>query len=236
MFGAADARLQQQLIDALRRVIALRVRLAADAKVNERWRAVKDFQSVRLHETYRDLLTADRYREASRFFLEELYGAKDFAQRDSEALRVVPKLAKMLPARAIETLVLAVELDELSEGFDSSLARIVQMPVTAATYATAYPQVTTSAQREHQIDLVVNIGWALDKLSRVPMLSTMLQVMRGPAELWGLSHLHHFLHTGFQAFSGMKGVREFIGTIERREREINRRLYAGDPQPFRPVD
>jgi hypothetical protein len=235
MFGAANARLQQQLIDALRRVIALRTKLAGDARVNERWRAVKDFQSVRLHDTYRDLLGSDRYRAASKFFLEELYGAKDFAQRDAEALRVVPKLAKMLPGRAIETLLLAVQLDEMSEKFDSDLAKIVQMPVTAESYATAYPQVASETERERQIELVVNIGWALDKLSRVPMLSTMLQVMRGPAEMWGLDHLHHFLQHGFESFSGMRGAREFIATIERREREINRRLYAGDADPFRPV-
>lgn len=235
MFGGADTDLQNRLTGALDAVMGLRAQLAADAQLSKRWRAVKDFQAVRLHDTYRDLLASDRYRAASKFFLEELYGAKDFAQRDAEALRVVPKLVKMLPGRAIETLLLAVQLDEMSEKFDSDLAKIVRMPVTAESYAAAYPQVAREAERDRQIELVVNIGWALDKLSRVPMLSTMLQVMRGPAEMWGLDHLHHFLQHGFESFSGMRGAREFIATIERREREINRRLYAGDGDPFRAV-
>jgi hypothetical protein len=142
----------------------------------------------------------------------------------------------MLPARAVETLLLAVQLDEMSERFDSELANRLRLPVTAAGYAAAYPEVGTAAERERQIELVDEIGLALDKLARIPMLSTMLHMMKGPAEMWGLSHLHHFLQRGFDAFSGMRGAREFLATIRRRESEINRRLFARDPDPFRPVD
>jgi hypothetical protein len=54
--------------------------------------------------------------------------------------------------------------------------------------------------------------------------------------MWGLSHLHHFLQRGFDAFAGMGGAREFLATIRRRESEVNRRLFARDPDPFRAVD
>jgi hypothetical protein len=233
MFGGADSELQQRLIDALSAVITLRARLAADPRLAERWRAVKQFQAERLRRTYADLLASDRYREPCEFFLDELYGARDFDQRDAEARRVVPKLAKMLPARAVETLLLAVQLDELSERFDSELASKVALPVTAAGYAAAYRRVGSEAERERQIELVDDIGRALDKLARIPMLSTMLHMMKGPAEIWGLSHLHHFLQRGFDAFSAMRGAREFLATIRRRESAINRRLFAGDAEPFR---
>src|SRR5512141_2004664 len=236
MFGTAASELQDRLTSALAAVMALRARLASDRQLNARWRAVKQFQAERLRATYRDLLAMPRYRAPCEFFLEELYGAHDFDQRDAEAQRVVPKLAKMLPARAVETLLLAVQLDEMSERFDSEMARKVTVPVTAASYAAAYPTVATEAERERQIDVVNEIGRALDKLARIPMLSTMLHVMKGPAEMWGLSHLHHFLERGFDAFAGMKGAREFLETIRRRESAINQRLFARDPDPFRPVD
>jgi hypothetical protein len=236
MFGGADSDLQERLSRALADVVALRAQLAADRKLKERWRAVKQFQAVRLRETYADLLASDRYHEPCEFFLDELYGAHDFDQRDAEAQRVVPKLARMLPARAVETLLMAVQLDEMSERFDSELARRVALPVTAATYAAAYPQVASEAERERQIALVDEIGRALDKLARFPMLSAMLHMMRAPAEMWGLAHLHHFLQRGFDAFAGMGGAREFLGTIRRRETEVNRRLFAREPEPFRPVD
>lgn len=236
MFGGADSDLQDRLASALGAVMALRAVLAADPQLSSRWRAVKQFQAERLRATYPDLLASDRYREPCEFFLDELYGAHDFDRRDSEAQRVVPKLAKMLPARAVETLLLAVQLDEMSERLDSDLARKLAAPVTAEAYAAAYRTVGSEAERERQIELVEEIGKALDKLARIPMLSTMLHMMRGPAEMWGLSHLHHFLQRGFDAFAGMGGARDFLATVRRRESTVNRRLFAGEPDPFRPVD
>jgi hypothetical protein len=236
MFGTASADLQDRLAKALDDVMELRGRLAGDAQLSRRWRAVKQFQSERLRGTYADLLASARYREPCEFFLEELYGARDFEQRDAEARRVVPKLAKMLPARAVETLSLAVELDLMSERLDSEMAARVEPPVSAASYAAAYPVVGSEADRERQIALVSEIGRALDKLARVPMLSAMLHMMKAPAEMWGLSHLHHFLERGFDAFAGMGGAREFLATIRQRESTINKRLFARDPDPFRPAD
>jgi hypothetical protein len=236
VFGTATPTTQRKLTDALGRVIDLRARLHADAELCARWLAVKHWQSERLGRTYADLLASDRYRESCEFFLEELYGARDFEQRDEEAQRVVPKLARMLPARAIETLLLAVELDELSEELDAGLARLVRTPISAQRYADAYVRVGSKEQREHQIGLVHDIGRALDRLARIPMLAPMLGMMKGPAEAWGYGHLHRFLYRGFHAFAAMRGASEFLETIRRRELEINARLFAGDPDPFRPVD
>jgi hypothetical protein len=236
VFGTAPAGTQRKLSEALGRVIDLRARLHDDAELSSRWLAVKRWQSERLARTYADLLASKRYRESCEFFLEELYGARDFEQRDEEAQKVVPKLARMLPARAIETLLLAVELDELSENLDAGVARIVRTPLSPQRYADAYRQTGTEKQRERQIELVHEIGSALDRLARIPMLSPMLGMMKAPAEAWGYGHLHRFLYRGFHAFAGMGGAAEFLGTIRRRELAINARLFDQDPDPFRPVD
>ncbi len=240
MLSRASPALQAKLIDALGRVIELRAKLHINDELNACWLAVKRFQSARLGRTYPDNLANPRYREACEFFLEELYGPRDFEQRDVEAQRVVPKLAKMLPARAIEVLLLAVELDELSEELDVGLAREIGRPkdgeLSDEEYADAYPRVGSRAKRERQIALVNDVGAALDKLARIPMLSTMLGMMKGPAEAMGYGHLHHFLHRGFHAFAKMGGAKEFLATVDRREKTINARLFARDPDPFRPVD
>jgi hypothetical protein len=226
----------RKLGDALGRVIALRAELERDPSHKKRWIAVKQFQIKRLRKTYADLLANDRYRPAAEFFLEELYGAKDVDQRDAEAQKVAPKLASLMPSRAVEALLLAIQLEEMSERFDIELAERIELPITEEGYAEAYRATGSKADRLRQIELADRIGKALEKLAKVPMLSTMLHMMKAPATMWGLAHLHRFLESGFDAFVGMRGAREFLQTTNRRELVINERLFDGDPDPFRVVD
>jgi hypothetical protein len=226
----------RKLADALGRVIALRAELETDEQHKKRWLALKQWQIKRLRATYADLLATDRYRAAAEFFLEELYGARDVDRRDAEAQKVAPKLASLLPARAVNALLLAVQLEEMAEQFDIEMARIIELPVTEKNYAEVYRATGSQAERVRQIELAERIGKALEKLAKVPMLSTMLHMMKAPAAMWGLSHLHRFLQRGFDAFVGMRGAREFLQTTNRRELAINERLFAGDPDPFRPVE
>jgi hypothetical protein len=218
---------------ALTRVIALRENFDAHPELAEPWKQVKHWQSQRLRRTYPDLFAQPRYKVAGEFFLSEIYGAKDFSQRDREALRVVPKLARMLPDRAVETLLLAVELDEMSEQLDARVAANVVLPVDDASYVAAYVAAGTPEERRAQIDHVDRIGRALERLARLPLLAGMLHLMRGPAEAAGLSHLHFFLARGFDAFKAMGPAGEFLGTISARETQLMERLFGGDPQPFR---
>ena len=148
----------------------------------------------------------------------------------------MPKLAGMLPGRAIETLLIAVELDELAENLDAEMAQIVELPLTRARYAEAYPKVGNMQQRTRQIELVNEIGRALNRLARIPMLSPLLAMMKGPAESWGYGNLHHFLYRGFHSFVAMGRAADFLATIKRRETAINARLFARERDPFRPVD
>ncbi|MGH6623027.1 MAG: FFLEELY motif protein [Burkholderiaceae bacterium] len=236
MLGRASARVEQEFGETLERVIRLRAELRANPDLGPRWLAVKAWQSRRFEATYADLLASERYGGPCRFFLEELYGVKDFERRDTEVKRVLPKLARMLPLRALETLLLAFQLDEMSERFDADMARIVAVPIGATGYAVAYPKVASMEDRQRQIDTVERIGQALDRLARVPMLSSLLTVMKGPAEAWGFGQLHHFLQHGFNAFAAMRGADEFLATIRRRESIINQRLFARDPDPFRAIE
>jgi len=222
---------RQRLADALKRVIALRRSLLADPQLTACLRAVKRYQSERLRQTYADLLKTPRYRAAAAFFLEDLYGEKDFAQRDREAQRVVPKLAKLFPDRAVETMALAVELDELSEILDSRVASHVQLPLDHSSYARAYCQAGTRAERERQIEMVDRIGHALDRLARLPFLSGMLHVMRAPAEAAGLQHLHQFLMRGFDSFCAMRGAGEFLEIVRNRETALMRDMFESGRNP-----
>ena len=225
--AAVASTAKERLASGLARVIELRRALHADAPLAERWLAVKRWQATRLARTYPDLLASDRYRPACEFFLDEIYGAKDFESRDQEALRVVPKLARMLPERAVETMALAVELDQTSESLDARLAAAIRLPVEVEGYARAYRETGTPDERCLQIATVERIGLTLEKLARIPLLSGMLHMMRAPAEAAGFGHLHRFLQNGFDAFKSMGPAGEFLNTIRTRETALMRALFAG---------
>ena len=178
-------------------------------------------------------------RPAARFFLSELYSTDDLTQRDADIERVIRILVKFLPEKALGTLAAALEMDALSELLDARLGKALReqsseadhpdhpLAITPATYAAAYRAMGYGDLRLRQIALTEEIGLALDKLARMPLLSGLLRMMRGPAHAGGVGGLHEFLERGYSAFAHMKDGRAFIQTIVTRERAEHQRLAEG---------
>jgi len=212
---------------------ALKALRGAESASPARLRELKRFQAERLARTYADIAAQPRYREATDFFLGDLYGPKDFSRRDAAMLRVLPAMTRMMPAYAIETAALAIELEALSEHLDHRTAgTLAPGPIDDARYAEAYRKATTREERQRQIDLIVAVGKRLDTVVKVPLVYRTLKLMRRPAKAAGLEELQHFLERGFEAFVAMGGAEEFLSTIRDREREILNRLFSGAPEPF----
>jgi len=188
--------------------------------------AVKRWQSRRLAETYADLASQWRYADATAFFLEDLYGAKDFSARDEEMLRIVPVMARVLPESAVETAALAVELEALTESLDQRLAgRLTAPTVTEDDYERAYRETSTREERMRQVDLVQAVGERLDALVRKPFVGGTLKLMRRPARLAGLADLQDFLERGHAAFRRMDGAGEFLAAFRARESALIARIF-----------
>lgn len=221
----------ERLQQAAREVAQLRASVASDAQARAWAHAIKSWQARRLARTHRDLLAEPRHGAAARFFLQDLYGAKDFSQRDAELARIVPMLVRLLPDAALATIADAIEMDALSERLDLGLACQLREPdplrVDEAAYADAYRRTGSRREREHQLELIVTVGRSLDRLVRHPMLGRLLKAMAGPARVAGLSQMHDFLVRGFEAFRAIGGASDFLGRIESRERAILEALYAG---------
>ena len=191
---------------------------------------LKAWQSARLHGTYADIADEPRYRAATAFFLEDLYGPKDFSGRDQAMLRIVPVMTRILPATALETAALAIELEALSEDLDQrAAAALPPGPIDAQRYGEAYRRASTRAERERQIDLIVAVGERLDALVRKPLVARTLRLMRAPAEMAGLQDLQVFLERGFEAFRAMHGAGDFLELVRSRETDILSRLFSGRP-------
>jgi hypothetical protein len=183
---------------------------------------LKQWQADRLARTYADLLANERYAPAAGFFLSDLYGPKDFRSRDEELTRVVPVMVRVLPARALSTLLEAVKMDTLSESLDTDMVKALRSAgrshdVDGDAYVAAYRSVNRRCDREQQIALVDKIGRTLDRLTHMPLIRISLRIMEGPAHLAGLAALHSFLQRGFDAFSEMQGADEFLAIVTARE-------------------
>lgn len=188
--------------------------------------ALKAYQQQRFARTYADLLASPRYAAAARFFLEELYGPKDFSQRDEQFARVVPGLVRLFPKEIVETVEVLARLHALSETLDTQMARhLLGTPLDRLAYVRAWQATGQRQAREQQIDFTLTVGRDLDRLTRKPFLRASLHLMRGPARAAGLPALQQFLETGFDTFKAMGGAVEFLGTVGARERELARALF-----------
>ena len=222
------------LAEAMRRHLErLKALRGGGTKGGPRVAEVKKWQTARLMRTYADMSAAPRYHAATAFFVDDLYGPKDFSARDAALLKIVPVMARVLPAKAVETAALSVEVEAVSEALDHRLAEALgDAPLDERSYAEAYRASSTPEERARQIGLIVEVGHRLDALVKWPLVFRTLKLMRTPARVAGLSDLQDFLERGFQAFDAMHGADEFLATIEGRETAILRRLFAAEPEPF----
>lgn len=192
---------------------------------------LKEWQAARLAATYADLLATPRHKPAAEFFLSDLYGPKDFRTRDEELARVVPIMVRVLPAKALLTLLEAVRMDTLSESLDTAMVLALRKAARSKaidwpSYVAAYRSCGRRPDREQQIVLIDKIGRTLDRLTRMPLIHFSLKLMNGPAHLAGLGDLHSFLQRGFDAFSFMRGADEFLETVIARETALMQDLFA----------
>jgi hypothetical protein len=142
----------------------------------------------------------------------------------------------MLPVSGLRTLLLAVEVDALSERFDAAMvtelgSRLDALTLSDEAYAEAYRAVGDRAGRQTQIRLIGETGEALEALARKPFVRGALKMMHGPAYLAGLGELHAFLERGFEAFRSMRNADEFIDTIVDREQAVAAAMFSGKALP-----
>jgi hypothetical protein len=198
------------------------------------------WQTQRLLATYADLAQNPRYRLAIDFFLEDLYGTKDFSKRDHGAATLSAIMVRVIPSHAVYTAALGMELNALSHELDHHLLKVlleelgVKECITEEVYAEAYRRCDNYTKRKHQIELIKEIGDDIDALVAKHSLSilTALSLSRLPSYLVGLGELHEFLERGFIAFRQMQGAEYFLNTILERETKILDRIYAKHPYPL----
>lgn len=223
------------ILDALARVDDLRSAREADGELARAVTMLKAFQHARFERTYDDLLRSRGQSEAARFFLDDLYGPHDFSDRDRQFARIVPALVRLFPREIVGTVRQLAELHALSEALDQAMATALGgelehgMALDMPAYGRAWRQVGQPAQRARQVSLMLDVGRALIRYTRNPLLRQSLKLMRTPARAAGLGALQGFLERGFDTFRRLERPAEFLETIADREAGMSRALFAGDP-------
>jgi len=223
---------------ALRGNIYGQRRVADSDGLSPEMQLLRQFQANRLKETYADLMASERYGRVTQFFLTDIYGAKDFSQRDADAEEAYNSMRKYLPDRLLTTMGKAVELNRLTKELDEKMLHVLVNDLnmtdtlTPEMYAEAYRLLDNYDERVTQLDLIMDIGHGVDNLTRIPMIGLILRAARRPANRAGWHELQDFLERGFQTFKQMGGADEFLSIVEEREHRILDQIFAGDPHPF----
>lgn len=199
---------------------------------------LRSWQSQRLARTYADLLAHPRYRPACEFFLNDIYAARDFTQRDHDIEQMYDFMRRVFPENLIHPLKLTVEVHAMTRDLDERLREVlitecgVQGQITESQYVEAYRRCDNYPERIRQIELVHKIGLELDEIVRQPVSGIALTLAKAPARRAGWVELTDFVEHGYQAFRHMRDAKYFLDTIRQREKLILDKIYAEEPDPF----
>jgi len=202
---------------------------AANAELSGRLGSLRLWQSQRLEQTYADLRHQSRFAAALDFFLSDLYGPEDFSRRDADLQRAMGKLQRALPARLLDLLGRALELQVLTVELDQQVAAaLASTHIDMDSYAAAYRCVGRVEDRRRQINLIVRIGHELGTVVKHRWIGLALRAAHSPAQLAGFGTLQRFLERGFEAFVRMGDAEELFGIIRQRETALMTSLLRAD--------
>jgi hypothetical protein len=214
----------ERIRDQLAGVQRLRAQ-ALQAGVRDAVHTVKRLQARRFRATYRDFLRDPTRAPATRFFLEELYGDRDFSERDEQFSRIAGALERLFPHAVSELAVDLSEMHALTESLDHQLAvHWLAMGSSdlagcseAERYIHCWRLTGERTARERQLSLVNSLGQELDRLTRSKSLFLALKLMRRPAQAAGMASLQQVLESGFSSFSRLGDASDFLSCIGERE-------------------
>jgi hypothetical protein len=192
--------------------------------------ALQVFQSNRLRRDYRDLSAIPMYEPVGEFFFTELYGPRDFSQRDNDARRLQHFL-HIVPGVHLtdieELLDLISTTAELDDGLTQLLIdRGVPLDFDEPLYERLYREADNYDERHRQLELIGTSLANVFRLSRSYLLGIALERSGLLARLAGFESGHTFLLKGFRALRDVTSIDHFATTIYNRERERLDRIFA----------
>jgi hypothetical protein len=213
-------------------------RVVPGVGLDTRLASLRLWQSERLKHTYADLLTDERYAPACQFFLNDVYAAQDFSQRDHDVEALYALLRRFVPVSMLSLIADAIELNQLTSALDNRLLEVLVVDqgkvdeITPAVYAAGYRACDNYVERLHQIDLIARILREVAEGAGKPLVMVTLKAARVPAERFGWVDLYEYLVRGQAAFRRLGRKNDLSETIRQREKRILDRIFEGETDPF----
>jgi hypothetical protein len=191
--------------------------------------ALQIFQSSRLRRDYRDLAEIEQYKQVGEFFFTEIYGPRDFSERDNGARRL-QQFLHLVPGVVAEDVEQVLELLELTNQLDTQLAQLLidggaPLHFSEEEYETAYRQQENYDERLTQLNLIDQSLRNVFRLSHIGLLGAALRRTKLVARLAGIEAIHQFLLRGYEALRVVTDIEQFARTIYERELERLDRIY-----------
>lgn len=235
--ASPDSPLAKKMRYELERYYNLRQHDSNEPEFKRYFETLQKWQADRLQKTHMRLLDNHVTRNATDFFLTDVYGGIDLTDLARDIERVLFKALRVLPEKVMETSASAMELNALTAELDERMTERLFYDyqvdeISEQAYCEAFRAVCDKSMREQQAQMVKHLGRGLDKYVRSHMVYAAFKLARKPAERSGLRALVGFLDRAFLVLRPMDSAERLIHAIVDVEMELVKRIYAGHPAPF----
>lgn len=216
----------------------------ADPELRRQYELFLDWQVAYTLPFYSEFQTEPDTAAAVEFVISDLIGTGIIA-RDADLARVIPIMVRLLPARALQTLASAMELNARALTINLDICRRlfattnVDAGISERDYCAAFRHTTSLEECRELIELIVGLGHSLERMVRSTALGLTLRAMHHPAHAAGFGAMQEFLETGYSTFHAIEDVDFFLGRFAERMEEVFGRacdapLSDMDPSPLLP--
>lgn len=208
----------------------LHERYLNDPELLDRYQRFVTWQLAYMLPFYDDLRQSADTRAAIDFIVSDLAGI-GISERDHEIQRVIPAMARMLPAKALR--VLAAGMEQNARILEINLAICdayyanhgIEIAISEKDYCAAAREAVTLTECLGLVQLTRQLGSELDRVIHIPLLGVTLMTMRLPARLAGFGTLQSFLEKGYLTFRSLDNVDQFLDLAEKLMQQLFERIY-----------
>ncbi|OTG95565.1 FFLEELY motif protein [Acinetobacter sp. ANC 3832] len=213
-----------------------------DPILNQRLHDAQNWLKERILNTHQELFNQPENQLMAKYFINRLYGGPDFddlAKQIERLLKYAHKAEKILPENAIRTGLKSVGLAVLAMQLDEQVAKQLlkdypaEQKIDDEMMRLTLIKLDQEKERLQQLDLLDELGLALDKYMRSFIMHTAFKMCKGTAAKYHFELMYDFIGEGFVAMKPLKSAAIFIKSFTAQERKIVENVHLGKQDPFK---